>query len=151
MQVVDVDLVAHGLDRPQERVDGVDVLARSPGVEVVGHRRVHVLAALVHAVVQGTVEICAGPASDACVGIGRDVRREHIAERRVELESPGVRRAALCGVAGNTIPGAREVLAALRLRGLCAGQGRMGDRGDEQRDAEGPTRARLPDIRGGHG
>ena len=84
IQMVDVHGIAHGFDRAQIREDRVDVRARDPGVKVVGHGRIHVLAAFVHAVVQGAVEIVGRPTPDACVRIGRDVWRHHVAERRIE-------------------------------------------------------------------
>ena len=101
------DGVADGPDRAQVRVERVDVGARDPRVEVVRHRRVHVLAVLVHAGVQRAVEVVARPAADAGVGVGRDVGRQHVAERRVEAQAARERRAAACAVWQDTQSPAR--------------------------------------------
>ena len=133
-QLVDVDNVPHGLEREQIRIDGVAVRAGHPGEEGVGHRRKHVLPALVDAVVQRTIEVGRRPAPDAGLGIGRDVGCKQEAEWRVEAAAARIRRAAGGGVARNAIARSRQIRPALhrnRLRMRGPWQGEC-DRDDEE-------------------
>ena len=117
VQVIDRHVVADRLHRAQVRVDRVDVVARDPGIEVVRHGRIHVLAVLVHAIVQRAIEIGARPPADARLRVGRDVRRQHVAERRIEAQPAGERCAALRGMTGDAVARARQIFAA--LHGVC--------------------------------
>ena len=112
VKLVHVHRVADGLHRAQVVVDRIDVRARDLRVEVERHRRIHVLAALVHAGMQRTAKVRARPPADAGDGIGRDVGREHRPERRVDAQPARKWCAAGRGVAGNTVAGTRQVLAA---------------------------------------
>ena len=109
--------VLRRLDGLKVRKDCVDVFARYLRVEIVRHHRVHVLSAPVYAVVHRPVKVVGRPVTDAGLRIGRDVGREHIAERRVHAPAAGEGQAAFLGMAGDAIAGAREVLASLdRIR-----------------------------------
>ena len=89
--MVDVHGIALWFYAAQVRVNQVAVLACDLGVEGVRHHRVHVLAALVHTVVHGAVEIVCGPTADTCFRVGRDVRRQQITERRLQAVPSGIR------------------------------------------------------------
>src|SRR5207249_3835068 len=62
-----------------------------------------------------SIEVVRGPIADACLRIGRDVRRVQRAERRGERTIAGKYSSARDRVAGDAITGLREIFAVLDL------------------------------------
>jgi hypothetical protein len=64
--------------------------------------------------VHRAIEVGGRPAANARFRIRCDVRREHVAERRVEPQPSGIRFTALGCVAGNAVAGPRAILSKFR-------------------------------------
>jgi hypothetical protein len=81
-------------------------------------------------VVQGAPELVGRPAAEAGVGVGGEVRRKDVAERRLDRPAAGEKAPAARGVAAGAVAGAGERFAARQ---------QLGARGDARR--AGPSRS----------
>ena len=73
--------------RHQEGADRQDILARHPGVAVIGHRRVEPRPVRPQARLHGADEVVLAPVADPVRAIGRDVGCDDRAERRRHADS----------------------------------------------------------------
>src|SRR5688572_8759626 len=99
------------------------------------------------AVVQCVPEVLRAPCADPGFAVGRDVRAEHRAERRVDRNAARVGRAATHRVAAVAVRGAREILAGRRLSGAFIFARRRNAALHRQRPRTGRQWPRL--VRGG--
>ncbi|MNV73796.1 hypothetical protein D3C71_1669660 [compost metagenome] len=97
-------------------------------VRGVRHRRVQVGAILALALGYRGKEFVGAVVADAVLLVRGDVAAVNGAERRMDRQAAGIRRAAFGGVAGHAVGRACQVLTALDLSLV----GRLGNRADRQ-------------------
>jgi hypothetical protein len=128
----------------QVGVDGVGILALDQVIGGVGHRRIEVGAVLALALGKSGEELVGAVGADAVFLVRGDVGAVDGAERRLDRQSAGERRAALGGMAGHAVGGAGEVFAALDQRRVGAGGGGQERRQRGQRQGEAGKGALHP-------
>src|SRR5207248_864452 len=89
----------HRLARHHEGVERGEVLAGELGEMVVRKRRIEMPAVAIDALAQRARKCLQRPATDAAVGVGRDVGAVDRAERRLDRRAAGIGLAILRGVA----------------------------------------------------
>ena len=97
------------------------------GEMIVGKGGIEKVAVSGHAVAHRAHEGFARPAADACLEVGRDVGREHRAERRLQGPPAGERPAALGGMAAGAVADMRKLFSP-RRDGRIERGGRIGKR-----------------------
>ena len=103
----------HGLEAEEVGLDGAGVSIAHVGVAGEGHRRIEFLVAGRDTLVNGVQEIRVVVIADPRFLVGSDIGRVQGSERQHEGASTRKGDAAVGGVAGLAVRGAREVLAAL--------------------------------------
>ena len=135
---------ANRLARHQEGIERAVVVIADIGEMVVGKGRIEMPALAIDAGAHGAPKGRFRPAADAGLRIGRDVGREHRAERRRHRQAAGEILAAAHGVAGIAIAERRKLAAALDQSGIEALFCRRIDRGHRRPPGDRKAAAAPP-------